>query len=115
MEPNRPILISFVQSLNLFSKIKLNISIKGSGTCIDLVLINRDYYFKHPSTFQMSLSDHHHLIYSMGKPPVKQDEAKLYKHCNYNVMVRLLTRVFKLNKVKVLSSANIFRRHSQEM
>ena len=67
MEPNRPILISFVQSLNLFSIIKLNISIKGNGTCIDLVLINSKYYFKHSSTFQISHSYHHHLIYSMLK------------------------------------------------
>ena len=67
MEPNRPILISFVQSLNLFSIIKLNISIKGNGTCIYLVLVKSKCYFKHSSTFQISHSDHHHLIYCMLK------------------------------------------------
>ena len=51
MEQNSPILISFMQSLNLFIIIKSNTCFKGNGTCIDLILTNRKYCFKHSSTF----------------------------------------------------------------
>ena len=40
MEPNNPILIPFMQSLNLFNIIKLNTCFKENGTCIDLILTN---------------------------------------------------------------------------
>ena len=83
MEPNSPILISFMQSLNLFNIIKSNTCFKGNGTCIDLILTNRKYCFKHSSTFETGLSDHHHLIYSMLKTTFKKEEPKLYKYRNY--------------------------------
>ena len=51
MEPNSPILISFIQSSNLFNIIKSTTCFKGNGTCIDLILTNRKYCFKHSSTF----------------------------------------------------------------
>ena len=83
MEPNSPILISFMQSLNLFNIIKSNTCFKGNGTCIDLILTNRKYCFKHSSTFETGLSDHHHLIYSMLKTTFKKEEPKLYKYRHY--------------------------------
>ena len=58
MEPNSPILISFMQSLNLFNIIKSNTCFKGNGTCKDLILTNRKYCFKYSSTFEAGLSDH---------------------------------------------------------
>ena len=67
MEPNRPALTSFMQSFNLFNLIKTNTCFKGKGSCIDLILTNRKYCFKHSSTFETGLSDHHHLVYSMLK------------------------------------------------
>ena len=83
MKPNSPILISFMQSLNLFNRIKSNTCFKGNGTCIDLILTNRKYCFKHSSTFQTGVSDHHHhLIYSIVKTTLKK-EPKLYKYRDY--------------------------------
>ena len=82
MEPNSPILI-FMQSLNLLNIIKSNTCFKGNGTCIDLILTNRKYCFKHSSTFQTGVSDHHHhLIYSIVKTTLKK-EPKLYKYRDY--------------------------------
>ena len=47
MEPNCLALTSFMQSFNLFNLIKTNAFFKGKGTCIDLILTNRKYCFKH--------------------------------------------------------------------
>ena len=79
MEPNSPILISFMQSLNLFNIIKSNTCLKGNGTGIDLILTNRKYCFKHSSTFETGFSYHHHLIYSMPKTTFKKEEHRDYK------------------------------------
>ena len=76
MESNSPILISFMQSLNLFDIIKSNTCFKGNGTCINLILKNRKYWFKHSSTFETGLSDHRHLIYSMLKITFKKRGTK---------------------------------------
>ena len=63
MEPNCPALTSFMQSFNLFNLIKTNTCFKGKGSCIDLILTNRKYCFKHSSTFETGLSDHHHRLF----------------------------------------------------
>ena len=76
MEPSSPILMSFIQCLNLFNIIKSNTCFKGNDTCIDLILTNRKYCFKHSSTFATGLSDHHHLVYSMLKATFKKEELK---------------------------------------
>ena len=83
MKPDSPILISFMQSLNLFNIIKSNTCFKGNGTCIDLILTNRKYCFKHSSIYETGLSDHHHLIYSVLKTTSKKEEQKLYKYRDY--------------------------------
>ena len=85
MEPNSPILISFMQSLDLFNIIKSNPCFKGNGICIDLIFTNRKYCFKHSSTFETGLSDHHHLIYSMLKTTFEKEETKLYKYRDYKI------------------------------
>ena len=83
MEPNSPILISFMKSLNLFNIITSNTYFKDNATCIDLILTNRKYCFKHSLTFETGLSDHHHLIYSVLKLTFKKEEPKLYKYRDY--------------------------------
>ena len=83
METNSPLLISFMQSLNLFNIIKPNTCFKGNGACIELILTNRKYCFKHSSTLETGLSDHHHLIYSMLNTTLKAEEPKLYKYRDY--------------------------------
>ena len=83
LEPDSAILVSFMQSLNLFNIIKSNTCFKGHGTCIDLIHTNRKCYFKHSSTLETGLSDHHHLIYSMLKTTFKKDKPKLFKYLDY--------------------------------
>ena len=47
-----PQMLPHMQSFNLFNLIKTNTCFKGKGTCIDLILTNRKYYFKYSSTFE---------------------------------------------------------------
>ena len=61
MEPNCPALTSFMQSFNLFNLIKTNTCFKGKGGCINLILTNRKYCFKHSSAFETCVSDDHHV------------------------------------------------------
>ena len=72
-----------MQSLNLFNITKSDTCFKGNGTCRDLILTNRKYCFKHSSTSQTGLSDHHHLIYSMLKTTFKKEEPKLHKYRDF--------------------------------
>ena len=72
-----------MQSLNLFNIIIPNTCFDGNGTCVDLILTNRKYCFKHSSTFETGLSDHHHLTYSMIKTTFKKEEPKPYKYRDY--------------------------------
>ena len=59
IDPKNSKLTSFMQSFNLYNLIKSNTCFKGGGSCIDLILTNRKYCFKHTSTFETGLSDHH--------------------------------------------------------
>ena len=83
MEPKNPKLATFMYSLNLYNLIKSNTCFKGSGSCVDLILTNRKYCFKHTSTFETGLSDHHHLIYSMLKTTFKKEESKQFIFRDY--------------------------------
>ena len=98
MEPSSPILISFMQSLSIFNIIKSNTCLKGNDTCIDLILTNKKYCFKHSFTFETGLSDHHHLIYFKLKTTFKKEEPR---HLNVVItkilIVQLFTRIFNIN------------------
>ena len=65
MEPDSPALTLFMQLFNLFKLIKTNTYFKGKSSCIDLTFVNQKYGFKHCSTFETGLSDHHDLVYFM--------------------------------------------------
>ena len=49
----------------------------------NLILTNRKYCFKHTSTFETGLSDHHHLIYSILKTTFKKEESKKFIFRDY--------------------------------
>ena len=49
----------------------------GDGSCINLILTNRKYSFKLPTTFETSLSDHHHFMYSILKATFQKEELKI--------------------------------------
>ena len=83
MEPSDFILKTFMQSHNLFNLIKSATCFKGSGSCIDLILINRKFCFKNSSTFDTGLSDHHHLIYCMLKTTFEKELSKRFIYRDY--------------------------------
>ena len=76
MEPSDCLLNAFMQSHNLFNLIKSNMYFKESGSCINLILINRKFCFKNSTTFEAGLSDHPQLIYSMFKTNFKRKDSK---------------------------------------
>ena len=83
MEPKNPKLASFMHSFNLYNLIKSNTCFKRSGSCINLVLTNKKYCFKHTSTFETGLRDHHHLIYSILKTIFKKGKSKQFIFGDY--------------------------------
>ena len=83
MEPSNSVLKIFMQSHNLFNLIKSNTCLKGSSSCIDLILTNRKFCFKNSSTSETGLSDHHHLICSMLKTTFKKEDAKRLIYHDY--------------------------------
>ena len=91
MEQTNSLLNAFMQSRSSFNLIKS--CFKGSGSCIDLILINRKFCFKGSSTFDTGLSDHHHLIYFMLKTSFKK-EAQI---ASFTVIIRISTiNIFKM-------------------
>ena len=68
----------------LMNLIKGNTScFKGQGSCIDLILINRRFSFKHSNSYETGISAHHHLIYLMLKSNLSTSELKLVNYRDY--------------------------------
>ena len=62
-ETSHPGMLSFMNNKNLINFVKKNkLCFKGEEPYVDLILTNRSYFFKHISSIETSLSDHHHLI-----------------------------------------------------
>ena len=97
MGPNSPILISYMQTLNLFNIIKSNTCFKGNRASVDLILTNRKYCFKHSSTLDTGLSDHHHLIIHYKQPLKKRNQNCINIVITKHLIVQLFTRIFKVN------------------
>ena len=83
MESNNLMFKSFLDSNNLTNLIKNNTCFKGKGSSIDLILTNRKYSFKYTSSYEMGLSDHHHMIYTMLKSSLINIEPKRLNYRNY--------------------------------
>ena len=72
LEMSHPVMLSFINNENFVNLVKGNTCFKGKNSCIDLILTNRSYSFKHTSSTETDLSDHHHhLISSMMKTTFK--------------------------------------------
>ena len=56
---------------NFINLVKGNTCLEGKGSCIDLILTNRWYSFKHTSSTETGLSDH--SIPSAMKTTFKRD------------------------------------------
>ena len=76
-QPSDSILKNFMDANGFINLIKSNTSFKGKVSCIDLILTNRKYFFKHSNSVETGISDHHHLIYSMLKTIFPKTEPKL--------------------------------------
>ena len=83
MKPSDSVLNAFMQSHNLFNLIKSNTCFEWRGSCINLILTNRKFWFKNSSTFETGLSDHHHLIYSMLKTTFQKEDSKRFIYHDY--------------------------------
>ena len=83
LQPNESVLKDFLSSNNLTNLIKSNTCFKGSGSCIDLILTNRKFSFKHTSSYETGISDHHHMIYTMLKSCFKNAEPIILNYRDY--------------------------------
>ena len=79
-QPTDSIMKDFMEANRFISLIKSNTCFKRKGSCIDLILTNKKYSFKHSNSVEIGMSDHHHLIYTMLKTTFSKAEPKLV-HC----------------------------------
>ena len=85
LKPTDPLTMTFLNEHDLINLIKNNTYFKGEGSCIVLILTNRKYSFKNSTSFETSLSDHYHLIYSMLKTTFDKEEPKTLIYCDYKI------------------------------
>ena len=83
LEPNDPCMKNFLNSNSFSNLIKNNTCFKGVGSCIDLILSNRNYSFQYLRSYETRLSDHNHMIYTMLKTIFINTEPKLMKYRRY--------------------------------
>ena len=76
LNPSHTQLSAFMEDYNYYNLMKNNTCFKGDGSCIDLILTNRKYCFRNPSSFETGISVHHHLIYSMLKTTFEKKNQK---------------------------------------
>ena len=76
LEPSHTLLSAFMDSRNYLNLTKLNICFKFQVSCTDLILNSPKYCFKYATSFEIGLSDYHHLIYSMLKTTHEKEESK---------------------------------------
>ena len=84
VEPQLPIMRSFLESQNLHNHMKEKTCWKSkTGSCIDLILSNKKFSFQHTGVVETGLSDHHLLIYSMLKTNFIKLPPQRYTYRNY--------------------------------
>ena len=67
----------------LTNLIKGNTGFKGQGSCIDLILTNRRFSFKHSNSYKTGIGNHQHLICSTLKSNLSNSEPKLVSYRDY--------------------------------
>ena len=112
LEMSHPVMLSFMNNENFINLVKGNTCFKGKGSCINLILTNRRYSFKHTSSTETGPSDHHHLISSMIKTFEKKESKGLvcrdYKNFIFNSFKSELFSKFNHNNVAFTSFENNF-------
>ena len=86
LEISHLVMLSFMNDENFINLVKGNACFKSKGSCIDLILTNRRYSFKHTSSTETGLSDHHHLISSMMKTTFEKEEYKVLVYRDYKIL-----------------------------
>ena len=82
-QPLDSVMKDFIKVNGLIKLIKGNTYFKGQGSCINLILPNRRFSFKHSNSYETDISDHHHLIYSMLKSNLSNSEPKSVNYRDY--------------------------------
>ena len=95
--------MTFLNEHDLINLIENDTCFKGEGSCIDMILTNRNYSFKNSTSFETGLNDHHHLIYLMLKTTFHKEEAKT-----------LIYRYYKTFSQETFSSELFSKLESQE-
>ena len=98
LELGNTILIKLLDSNNLTNLIKTNTCFKCKGLPTDLILTNRKYSFKKPSSYETGLIDHHHIIYTMLKSLFvniypKQLKYRDFKNFSFEIFKKGLSEV----------------------
>ena len=83
MEPTVSALLNFLCSNDLSNLMKENTYFKGTGSCIDLILTNRKYSFKHVQSYETRISSHHHMIYAMLRSSFQNKEPKVLNYRDF--------------------------------
>ena len=56
LKPSHSSIASFVNNQNLFNLVKIHTCFEDEGSCIDLILTNRKYFFKNTCSFETGLT-----------------------------------------------------------
>ena len=83
MESTVSALLNFLCSKDLSNLMKENTCFKGTGSCIDLILTNRKYSFKHAQSYETRISDHHHMIYTLLRSCFQNKEQKVLNYRDF--------------------------------
>ena len=105
LEESNTNLQNLMNDYNLANLIRQNTCFKSSrGTCIDLILTNKNMSFQYSNSFESGLSDCHHLIYTMFKMSYSKQAPLKYlyrKYKNFNL------EKFKDELIQNLQKANV--------
>ena len=65
-----------MDSQNFVKLIRDKMCVKGTGSCINLIVTKRKYSFKNIFSYETGLSDHHHLTYLVMETTFSCEESK---------------------------------------
>ena len=82
-QPTDSIMKHFMDANGFINLIKSNTCFKVKSSCIDLILTNKKYSFKHSDSVETGISHHHNLIYTMLKTTFSKAQPKLVHYRQY--------------------------------
>ena len=82
-QPTDNILKDLMEANGFTNLTKSNTCFKWEGSCIDQILANRKYSFKHSKSVETGISDHYHLSYTIPKITFPKAKPKLVHYRKY--------------------------------